>query len=428
VLDPNKYDDQALVKITPPKAVGGLVFDAHDGSLYVNLCDQIGTLLHLTSWQDGLQLYRAVDERGDSWERVEYDLGIPLLLWAESNAGTPDAAAAKQFVESIPPAIRDIARPFVWRHCILLRLLRIEPMAASIVADNPVLAWLLVDWLAEAEMHPSCVHHLLLGPRTTILSQVSGMTSQGVVKLLSRIRFERYESAGLETVRRFIDRGVPQEKLAQVRRLSGPMLMHVLRRPTALLFPVWRRLAEECDKQHTAETIAVVESAISRIRDIESMAVQLAVRAPVMAYRGCTTMDALGHLHDRWTARINERRTVDAVDRLVGLYGTAVFPEPPVPGTDTIRPIRTQQELSEEGALMHHCVAVYGDRVMRKRSYIYAVHAPERATLEVDVEDLIIEQLRCACNAAASPETYRAVQEWLNANRKHEGTRGKKQD
>ena len=53
-----------------------------------------------------------------------------------------------------------------------------------------------------------------------------------------------------------------------------------------------------------------------------------------------------------------------------------VLPEPPLPGTRAIEPLRTAPEVIAEGRGMHHCVASYVERVATGAVYIYRVDSP----------------------------------------------------
>lgn len=394
-------------------------FNRADGSLYVDLQRRLDALLHLTSWSDGFELYRATDNRGAQWAPFEVDLGIALLAWSAPAPQTVDTDAVNAFAEAIPAELRALVAPFSWRQFTLLRLLRSVPEAASIVSDNPLLAWLLADWLAEEELHPVEARALVLGPRAELLRHVAGIDSQRVVKLLSRIRFDSYDANDLQTIRWLLTTPELQRTLSMLPRISGEVLASVRRHPSVLQFPVWRACVEQRfgHGRTVRRALGELETMVGQIRDIERMARDLAIQDPAAAYRACRTQEQLTRLHDRWALRLNQNRGMAAATRAIARYGTETFPAPPIPGSDSIRPIQTQTELSEEGALMHHCVAAYGDAVMLGRSYIYAVHAPERATLEVRVESRSVAQLKCAWNRPASAETYRAVQAWLISHR-----------
>lgn len=101
----------------------------------------------------------------------------------------------------------------------------------------------------------------------------------------------------------------------------------------------------------------------------------------------------------------------------IGRGGSEVFPAPPLPGTNTIIPIRTRARLQAEGQEQHNCVDSYAARVRNGNSYIYSVLAPERATLAIrrnPAGTWICEQLKGSGNRRVRNGTRTAVRKWLD--------------
>lgn len=93
------------------------------------------------------------------------------------------------------------------------------------------------------------------------------------------------------------------------------------------------------------------------------------------------------------------------------------FPKPPVPGTADIVPICTMKDLIEEGRGQNNCVATYAERVQSRRTFIYRVLKPERATLSIvrgHDGDWEISELQRRGNSGADARTVRFVQSWLD--------------
>ncbi|BBK31887.1 hypothetical protein STHU_25210 [Allostella humosa] len=59
------------------------------------------------------------------------------------------------------------------------------------------------------------------------------------------------------------------------------------------------------------------------------------------------------------------------------------LPPPPIPGTDIIRPLDTVQAMLREGETQNNCTDQHLARVLLGQCYLYAVHAPVRATVLV---------------------------------------------
>ena len=95
------------------------------------------------------------------------------------------------------------------------------------------------------------------------------------------------------------------------------------------------------------------------------------------------------------------------------------FREPPLPETETIRAIRTKEELTAEGAAMHHCVGGYGWRVLEGDVYFYRMSEPERATICITPRAgwWVLEEVRGVCNQSVRESTLAAIEAWLAAGR-----------
>lgn len=92
------------------------------------------------------------------------------------------------------------------------------------------------------------------------------------------------------------------------------------------------------------------------------------------------------------------------------------FPVEHLPGTLAIVPITTPRMLDEEGRLMHHCIADYGEDALHGDFLAYRVLDPERATLSLvraASGEWELDQLCCFANRRPRPETRAAVEKWL---------------
>ena len=101
-------------------------------------------------------------------------------------------------------------------------------------------------------------------------------------------------------------------------------------------------------------------------------------------------------------------------------YARRPFPPPPLPGTDSIVPIVSVQELIEEGRKQANCVGSYDSRVKDGKYYVYQVLSPQRATLAIVQSadsNWRIDELKTRGNNPASKETLGAVNAWLSQYR-----------
>jgi len=94
------------------------------------------------------------------------------------------------------------------------------------------------------------------------------------------------------------------------------------------------------------------------------------------------------------------------------------FPSPPIPGSDHINALASDDALLKEGQEQHNCAGGYGRMVRDGGCYLYKVRKPERATLRVTLEGKrwYIGELKAICNSPVKPATVRAVCQWLEAH------------
>lgn len=93
------------------------------------------------------------------------------------------------------------------------------------------------------------------------------------------------------------------------------------------------------------------------------------------------------------------------------------FPRPPVPGNESIVPLTLPRDLIAEGARQRNCVASYAPAVADRRTFVYRVLAPERATLSLRRGSggaWEVSELYLSCNQPVAPRTRRAVEAWLD--------------
>jgi len=144
----------------------------------------------------------------------------------------------------------------------------------------------------------------------------------------------------------------------------------------------------------------------------------LGIQQPEKVLLRLKSSQDLQRTHNQWLVRFIDNAKDKGVEGFKERYGDAVFPEPPLKGTETIVPVCTIEALYAEGAAMHNCVGVYATRVMEGRSYIYSVLSPQRATLELAIhgKNVFIQQLLLESNKPPAIETKNAVEEWVKSS------------
>jgi len=116
-------------------------------------------------------------------------------------------------------------------------------------------------------------------------------------------------------------------------------------------------------------------------------------------------------------------RVEPPIKRLTTPWRFQPWVDPPLAGNERIKPLRTREELFEQGLDASNCLRNDEElsRMFRGvasgRAYVYKVAGPDDATLELrrsdDGERWAIGQLMFAGNEPADEETWRFVEEWL---------------
>ena len=118
--------------------------------------------------------------------------------------------------------------------------------------------------------------------------------------------------------------------------------------------------------------------------------------------------------------RDNERYGIELARREMGNKSveSLQFPPQPIPDSDSIRALISDEQLIQEGMKQRNCVGCYGSRVRTGNNYVYRVLKPERATLNIAKGGARwwLQELKTACNRPASAATIKLVQNWLNQN------------
>jgi hypothetical protein len=379
-----------------------------DGGLILAVGSPINLLLRYGTWEAGLPVHRWTDGQ---WVPESLDPGIPLLTAA---IGATSDAALHGFRASVPPMVRQMAGSYQHLQTTMLQRAARSPAAADLLQQTPTLFWMLVASAVEERWTEGQVRETLAKQRKDILLQLTGIRSEAAVKLLNRVILRTGDCTELGVIRRFIR----DQSLWRGLSHSGAIPVHLL--AVLVRFPelAGARLLQqvaEGDYSRTSDALARVRRVADLWRDALRMGRVLAIPDAGRALARCPTFDAVERLHDRWVERINGRPGFVAV-------GRRPFPPPPLPGNEVIQPLRSEEELVEEGRLMGHCVASYAAEVRSGRSYIYRVVSPERATLEIRWHGSVpvIAQFKLAVNGKPGHTSWRVVRDWLAEHGKGE--------
>ena len=242
-------------------------------------------------------------------------------------------------------------------------------------------------------------------PQREILAWLGFPTSEAVAKIGRKCVPESLDLARCRQLRRALADESIRKMLAHVPRINAGVIGLVTRRD--LHRQLTPQLLAEVSQRQTEDTTDV------QARTLEDNRRMARVVRPAEQPRPMLSVRRLTELHEEMMRELNRQQ---AVIRRAG-----EFPPPPLPEYKTantaITPILTVEALAALGREQHNCVASYAEDVTRKRLFIYRVVVrKEVATLSVKPgaqDRWEFDQLKTACNGAASSATYRVVQHWL---------------
>lgn len=354
--------------------------------------------------------------------------------------------ALKEFLQCIPPEVAELAPQFPAEQIAVLKLLSDHPDLIPFFAAQPMMAYILVQKTREAfyweqvGWSSDLLAESIRKGTKHLAQEWLGLQSKAQVKLLRKVRWvEEYK--GPEHHRKLLEaiKAAQGEKLfAHLPSFTSSFLFKFCKQPLKVSFGVQQELAEM-----TRQSPEKLEQALDRVKiaiqDTLEMAEQLGEesRASSMVEQ-FPSVFSLEQLHDRYDQRLKRRQR----NRKSWILSTACdsdlkhsqafknwwraheagyqvplppFPKPPLEGTEQIQPIRTPDQLAQEGREMRHCVAIYTKACYLGECYIYRVLGPERATLEVVPDERggwRVGQAYKASNRLPNPQTMESLRQW----------------
>lgn len=372
------------------------------GNLVVEIRSPVESTFRYRNWSHGFRLECWSEGQ---WEPETMDSSIPLLHLAESE---PDNRPVQAFVAMIPEDVRQAVAPYVYCQTRMLCWLSKSLPAQQLFASAPHLFWLLMARSDKQDWPQEHVEAALLQPRADILALVVGETVPGGLKWLQRIQLrsgDQVEYRALIHALANVDRLKPLQGIIAV-----PIhLVHAASRYPDLAHGRAFKSLSIREYERLTDITAILGKYDRYWGDALNVARLLGIQDAVVALRRCRDFTAVKQLHDRWTDRLNQQRCI-------AVYGHSKLPDPPLAGNDQVHPIRTLEDLREEGRLMHHCVASYIDAIMSGQCYIYRILQPQRATIEVRLrgDQASVRQVALAYNGKPNEDTLAAVQQWFD--------------
>lgn len=360
-----------------------------------------------------------------------------------------DATAAKtvafeEFRRDVPAPITDAVARFQSHQWLLMLLAQRQPAILELSDNNAVLAYCLAnnDWFRGTKTEVSL--QLALGhsrqKQRAQLEWLGFPGTEAMVRLFRRIPPEAATPSLLRRLRNAIA-AAPAiiDLLAHVPLLNTGVLelvVHEMLRAavTPKLLLAVSRDAGELATSEAASQIAGALQLLQEMKDKDPVR-PMTTLVQVRRFQEQVDLAYQAHLRRQEEARLEAMREQEQARRRESLareerrrreearraaLARRPFPTPPVPGTDTIIPLTSAQDLSQEGELQSNCVGAYSINVVKGYCYIYRVLAPERATLSVVKGadgSWRRAELKGRMNRKIGAQTVYAVDAWLAKHR-----------
>ncbi|PID42414.1 MAG: hypothetical protein CSB48_10110 [Proteobacteria bacterium] len=289
----------------------------------------------------------------------------------------------------------------IWR---VIKLIYQSREARELFLSAGTLFWLTLS-RAEAQLWPD---HFLLElysqKRRQILGECGFPATNAMLKVISKFFADRFDTGIKRTLFSFdwqkqVQRlrhlpRIDQKRLSLIEKHPGIENAHFIRNP---------------DKAVTREAATCIEDCF---RMCECSGRDSCLKKLCM----CETELQLTQLHDQMVLEL----IAEPASKKFSSSGEKItqFPEAPIAGNETIKPITTSQELYIESQIMAHCVAGYAERILSGNYYVYRVFFPERATLGIHISKergARIDQIQGRKNRPVTTNTREVVIQWFNS-------------
>lgn len=300
---------------------------------------------------------------------------------AQAQGTVRDWGGDHLFFSTIPSDVRAELARYYGGHWYLLQLFAKAPGAMDLSRSNPALFfalashWIHRKWPGKRDPLEAATA-MVCEKQRDILDWLGLPATETVRRILSKIEAESFFMLHRPEFRGLLSSPELLQLLVHLERISYDVLELVMNEtyrpcltPRFLMEVVRdRQLLEE--QQSTA---AVHLSVILTLADQDEG------RAVPSKFH---TLQRLMEVHDDLVREDRQRRWKERRESTLRYYGDR-FPNPPFAGTESISPIKTPDDLAQEGIDMRHCAGFMLEAVFERREYVYRVHSPVRGTLSI---------------------------------------------
>jgi hypothetical protein len=359
-------------------------------------------------WQEFAPISRVVQPYRPRKPRpsaqLELDLGASAAPAPEDSLAAQRKRAFDKFRFSLPKPVAARTEKYQSRQWAVLRLFHARPGAIELAEQNPALCYALANFRcfpgAAALRSFADAVKLSESRQRDVAGALDFPATDGAARILAKLAPESASVELIEPLREALTDPAVTKTLAHLPKLNAGAVA-IATEPQLRAASTAKLLAEvaQTPTEKYRATIATL------IEDTLRMFFR------VHPNRGTPQFQSIARLRE-----IHDEISVEYLRCEEPAIRAFRFPKPPVPGTPDIVPICTIEDLIEEGRAQDNCVATYAERVQSRRTFIYRVLRPERATLSIvlgDDGDWAISELERRGNTGVANRTWRWVESWL---------------
>lgn len=301
----------------------------------------------------------------------------------------------------VSPAMKAVAAAFPRKQYQLMQAMLSSEAAVELAQSNWLLFALLVDYAESHQIDLLNFERMAKRRRVAILREMGLVDSASAVRLLARTEQGLITNSQLHSVFQVLEDQSLVSMLHHVTKPT-PMLYPLLLKCRRWVWPQFLQMADSCITQAESDAL------LSMVQD------SLRIGASLPQLHSTSNKAQLTRLHDRLVERYNGRTFAAEIAKLSRDYGA--YPTPPIAGNEMIQPLRSWEDLVNEGREMRHCVASWHYSVMQRSTFIYRVYGTDRLTLAIarQGDGWRISEVKSYCNRPAQICDMEKIQRWLN--------------
>ncbi|MBA4388290.1 MAG: hypothetical protein C0404_09940 [Verrucomicrobia bacterium] len=391
-------------------------------------------------WREFWPDFRLLEPAGAEGTPRRFTVDLCLPPEAQDLAGSKQAAFTA-FRSELPDRFSQVTERFCCNQWALLRMMQRQKGVADLAQSNPVLAYCLANnhQFRNHPQHVAAIEGLFQSRKKQkeILAWLGFPGTEPMVRLMRKILPGAVSPSILRCLRNAINEDQRVlEMLTHLREVTAGVLdlvvdLRVLdfvtprllseiaaapeerldARVASMLFDAYARLKMTDPQRHVRQFTNVGKISEFYRETAAEYAAHVARRTQIEQERQARAAE-----EQRLQREANRLRREENRRRREKLWAQQ-FPQPPIQGTDSIRPIANYGELVAEGNAQRNCVASYADRVLEGWTYIYSVrNMDERATLSIIRGGDGIwrcDELKRGGNRRVRRSTVNLVRQWL---------------